>query len=140
MCTDYLQCLIGLARFKYCVAVMRENSSRDRANIVVIFDEENCFCTCDRTGRLDIGAGGNLEGAWQINDERASSTHFALHPDRTAALLNNAVHGCETKAGPAARLLRRKKRLEQARLRRFVHAGSGVADRQHDVWPFLMPA
>src|SRR5207244_8528174 len=50
----------------------------------------------------------------QIDDELRSATYFALDDDVAAALLHDAVHRRQAKAGAAMTILCREERLEKA--------------------------
>ena len=67
----------------------------------------------------------------QINPEGGAASRFALHHHVSATLLDDAVDRRESQAGAFAFFLGGEKRLEDSRLRFFVHAHAGVADRKH---------
>src|SRR5213075_204338 len=71
--------------------------------------------------------------AWEIDAESRSLAHLAVYPDVAAALLHDAKHGREPEARPPLLLLGGEEGLENVLLRRRVHAGSRVGDREHDV-------
>ena len=58
---------------------------------------------------------------------------LAVNPDVSSALLHDPVNGRQAKAGSFAFLFGRKERFEDLLPHVFVHAGAGVADRQHNV-------
>src|SRR5581483_6423908 len=64
--------------------------------------------------------------------ERGARPRRALDPHLTAALLDDAVDRRQPESRPATRLLRRKERLEDARLRGGIHAHAGIANDQSD--------
>src|SRR5437868_5294694 len=66
----------------------------------------------------------------QMDEERGSPADLALHGDKTAALLHNAVYAREPQARALALLLRREERFEYFPLRLDVHSGAGIGHRQ----------
>src|ERR1019366_8711049 len=54
-----------------------------------------------------------------------------------SALLDDAVNGRQPQSGSFARSLRGEERLENVGLRRMIHAGAVIADRQHHIAPRL---
>src|SRR5438105_3710155 len=70
--------------------------------------------------------------ARQIHAERGAVADAAVDLDETAALLDDAVNCRQSQARALAQRLGAEERLKDARLRRLVHAGAGIGDRQHD--------
>ena len=62
-----------------------------------------------------------------------------MDADVAAALLYDAVDGSQTQPRSSASFLRCEEGLEDARLHRWAHAGSGVADRQGHIGTRLEP-
>src|SRR6266550_1240814 len=69
---------------------------------------------------------------WQVELEGGAMPDLAVHPDESAALLDDAVHGGEAQPRPFALLLGREERLEHVDLRLFTHPDARVRDREHD--------
>ena len=118
------------------VAVPQEDRAGDDPELLLIFDEEHRLGPADR-GHLDRGfhLQAGLVRARQVDLERRSLPELAVDPDVAAALLNDSEYGRQSQPRALALLFRGEEGLENALLGRFVHAGSGIADRQHHVWP-----
>src|SRR5215470_14152921 len=71
----------------------------------------------------------------QVDLERRAATELAVDQQESTALLHDAVHRGEAKAGPLPLLLRREERLEDPVLYLGRHAAPRVAHRDHDVLP-----
>src|ERR671918_392499 len=78
--------------------------------------------------------------AREINDEGATASGSARHIDRARGIGDDAVNEREAEARALADLLGGEERLEDARERRFVHAGAGVFDGEPRVAPRMQRA
>src|SRR5262249_15153963 len=70
----------------------------------------------------------------QVDLEHGSEPRLTVNPNVAAALFHNTVDRRQSQAGSFTYFFRRKEGLEDSRLRLLVHAASGIADRQHDVF------
>ena len=117
------------------VAPPAQGFADDGPRFDLIFDHEHGLRAGER-GRRQLAGGLRREllgRDGQVDLERGAVAELAVHPDRAAALRDDAVHGGQPQAGAAAGLLRGEERLEEALLRGGVHAGTGIGDRHHDV-------
>src|SRR5207247_10777717 len=73
----------------------------------------------------------------QVNLERCAPPQLAVHPNIAAALLDHSVDGGKPQPRPLARFLGGKEWLEDPGLRRRIHPGAAVGDRQHHIRTWL---
>ena len=92
-------------------------------------------------GSLRTGCSGferlGLVDARQVHLDGCSRPHLAVDFHAAAALLHDPEDRGKAQAGSLAGSLGGEERLEQAGLGGRIHAGSVIADRQHDVPPGL---
>ena len=130
-----LECLLAARRLEHRVPVALQRGARDMPHFTLILGDENRLGAAKRLRRCgrDRWHVDFVRHARQVHLERRAVTALAVHPNRSAALLDDAVHGRETKTRAFAALLGREERLENPRLRRLVHSGAGIGDGQHHV-------
>ena len=75
--------------------------------------------------------------AREVNLESGAAADLAIDPDVTTILLENAVDGSESKAGPFSDLLGGEEGLKNSGDRGLVHADTSVADGEQDIVAFL---
>src|SRR5271157_5334797 len=68
----------------------------------------------------------------KIGAESGAALRLAVHKNKSATLLHDAIHGRKSKPRTLG-ALGSKERLENARLRFAVHPNARVADGEHDV-------
>src|ERR1700732_2452420 len=135
MCRCNFESMNTIDGFEDWVARPFEIDADEDAHTLFVFHEKNGFISWRRSaGRSLCGAFiGFRQHLRKINLEGRAVSHFAVHPDVSAALLHDAVHRCQAEPGAFALLFRGKKRLENARLCCCVHSAAGVAHNQHYV-------
>src|SRR5689334_22928717 len=74
-------------------------------------------------------------GDREIDLEGGPLPGLAVEPDRSRALADDAEHGGKSEPGSLSRFLGREERLEDARLRRRIHAAAGVGYGEEHVRP-----
>jgi hypothetical protein len=115
-----------------------EDGLGDEAYRLLILDQEHRLraakIAIGIVGRRGVGCGcGCGCDARQVHLERRTGPRLAVDPHRTAGLLHDAEDGRQPEARASSHLFRSEEGLEDAGLRRAVHAAAGVADRQHHV-------
>jgi len=124
-----------VARLEHRVPVFPEDIAREHPHQVLVLDEEDGFMTPGRDGRRHIRfllcGQGFVTG--EVDLERRPPVAFAVHPDVSVALLDDAVDGGQAEPRPLSLFLGGEKRIEKALLRLFVHACPCVAHREHGV-------
>src|SRR5436190_84947 len=121
--------LAAAGRGEYRHALLLEQEVHRRSDLLVILHEEQRRGPRRRcVPRLARRRRDRLAGAVerQVHLEGRAATRLRVDPDRSAALLHDAVHGREPEAGAHTRLLRREERLEDPLPRGVVHACAGV--------------
>src|SRR5215472_5426909 len=110
------------------VSLGSEHHGDKLANAGIIFDDENglgalfeCSLRFFRSERF-----GNSLRLWQIDVEGCADSQLAVHPDAAAALLHHAVDHGQAQSRSLPGSFGREEGLENAGLRRAVHACSGV--------------
>src|SRR5437773_12281627 len=99
------------------VAVLAKHLAGQRANAVIVLDEQNRLGpSAGHHSRIRRQGVGRLRHSREIDLERRPLPRLAVHPDMAIALLHDAVHGGETEAGALARFLGGEERLEDVGL------------------------
>src|SRR5579871_4402572 len=93
-----------VSSFDYLVSLFLEILTGEIAQVRLVFHQENRFCSgldslewnrCrDVCGRFFRGG-----DSWQVDLKRRPAAYFAVDPDVSAALLDDAVHRGEAEAG-----------------------------------------
>ena len=135
MLLDKSQGLHAVARLDDRVATGFEEFARDFTHVVLVFREQNGFCSAWRLGRSRRRNRPihGLVDSRKINLEGRSPAQFAVHPDEAAALLDYAVDRGQAQARAFALRLRGEERLKNVRLRLQAHARACVGDAQKHI-------
>src|SRR4029453_7355565 len=75
----------------------------------------------------------DVADVWEVDHDCRATARLTGDVDVAAALLDNAVHDCQSEPAALAKLFRREKRLEHSRLHLGCHAFPGVAHGQTHV-------
>src|SRR2546423_9730289 len=95
----------------------------------IILDQENGFtATLKRRRMAHCFLGAVRPG--QVDLERRSMSHFAVHPNMAPTLFHNAVYRREPEASPAIFFLRREKWFKDVLLDFRIHSRSGIGEGQ----------
>ena len=110
-----------MARLEDDVAVAPQHLARERADGVLVLDEQHRLPSV-RLVRAALIGGGRLRESRcsvvrEVDLERRAVSRLAVDPDVAAALFHHAVNSGETEAGALALFLGREERLEYARAR-----------------------
>ena len=130
-----LERVVAMARRQHDVAAAGQHLLNDRADLRLTLDHENGAHSVRARRRLRHVTRQivHMFDARQEHLDRRSAIDFTVHEDRTAALVDDAIHGREAEPGALPQLLRRVERLEEMTQDRAVHADAGVADGEHHV-------
>ena len=119
---------------EHLVAAAAEHDPHELAHALVVLDDHDRLAAALGGGLRRPSAGPHRpRGDRQVDLERGPAALLAVDEDRAAALLDDAEHGRQPEARPAAAGLGGEERLEQAPADLVAHADAGVADRQQHV-------
>src|SRR5882757_6228855 len=126
---------LAVFRFDHLVAAGFQKFAGNFTNVLLVLGQKHGFRSGGnfrrRLWRADMHF--RLVYTRKINFERRAFAEFAVDPNETAALLDDAVYGGQSKTRAFSFFLGSKERLEDVRLGFFVHAGAGVGDVQQNV-------
>src|SRR5208282_2171559 len=119
------------------IAMFMEELASKGAHGLVIFDEQNGSPFALGRDLVRFGLGGEADlviGVGKIDLESRSVTELAINKDMSSALLDDAVDGGEAKTGAFAQLFGGEEGLKDAGDGGFIHAATGVADGEENVF------
>ena len=132
---EHRERLPAVAGLEHGIAVLRQHARRQRADRVLVLDQEHGFGPADRRRRPEHHLTRVLVGQdpGEAELEARPLPRRAVHPDVPAALHHDAVDRGEAEAGVERRGLGGEERLEQVGLRLGGHALAGVAHDHQDI-------
>src|SRR5689334_21472499 len=115
MALTHKQRITTMTRLKNVVPVPVQDLAHEGAHTILIFNEQ--YRLAATTCRLLRTSRGNFSGrvhGRQIDFKCRSDSHFGIHPDVTAALLDDSINRREPETGAFADFFRREERFEDA--------------------------
>src|ERR1035438_7801469 len=126
--------LIRVLRYQHGVAFGFKIDTADIAKTRIVFRQQNRFVSSQRFFTLhNLFLSGSRVQARQVNRETASSSNFAVNPNKPVALLHDPVHGRQPESGSLPLILGRKEWLEDPQLGFGAHSDPRVGHRQSHV-------
>jgi hypothetical protein len=115
------------------VPALAQDAASKGTQLLVIFDEQDRLRSALRARRRRVRPGGVRGGGGpgKVHPERRALFGLAVDPDVSLAPGHDPEHGRETEARPPTEILGGEERLEDARARRGIHAGTRVAHGEH---------